>query len=159
MTAIDLLKRDHRDVEDLFDRLSDADEDGRRAELRAQLVHALTVHSLIEEQHFYPAVRGPETQALVSDALRDHSGVKQLLGRLLRMDVDDDAFPSLVAQLQSEVETHVLEEENELFPIVAANMANDRLESLAGDMRAMKAAAAALDPAEELMPEDVDTTP
>lgn len=158
MTAIDLLKRDHLEVEDLFDKLSDADEDRRRGELRAQLVHALVVHALIEEQHFYPAVREQDTAALVQQSLDDHESVKQLLGRLLRTEVDDDAFMTVVSQLQQEVEAHVLVEENELFPKVLAMLSNDRLEALAGDMKATKAAAAQIDPAEQLMPEDVDTS-
>ena len=58
--AIDLLKKDHEAVEDLFDQYEDAkenDNDEDMATLVASVCSALTVHAQIEEELFYPAIR------------------------------------------------------------------------------------------------------
>jgi len=52
-SIIDLLKADHREVEELFDEFEKADGDTRRqAALASQIGQALTIHAEIEETLF-----------------------------------------------------------------------------------------------------------
>lgn len=154
MNAIEQLTRDHRDLEDIFDRLSVTDEDAARAELVERLATLLTVHTMLEEQHFYPAARTSQTDELIGSFYDDHEEVKRLTGQLLRLQVDDEAFSEHVDRLRAELEKHVLQEEQVLFPLASRALPPDLLESLADEMQATRDAAAGLEPRDELFPEE-----
>jgi len=55
LDAIQLLKADHRQVEEWFAQFDKAKGDSRKAQLAAAICDALTVHTEIEEEIFYPA--------------------------------------------------------------------------------------------------------
>ena len=56
--AIALLKADHRKVEELFDDFEKATGSAKKAALVRKICTELTVHTMIEEDIFYPACRG-----------------------------------------------------------------------------------------------------
>ena len=126
--AIDLLKRDHRSVEELFkhyEDLKDGAEDAAKEELVAQICDALTVHAQIEEAIFYPAARGAlkqeEGQDLLNEAAVEHQTLKDIIGRLEMAPTRDPLYDAGVKVLSEYVKHHVREEENELFPKVRAS--------------------------------------
>jgi hemerythrin superfamily protein len=112
MNAIDLLKKDHQEVQQLFSEFMSAeDEDfARREDVFQEIDRALLAHSDVEEQIFYPAIEkyAPD---LVKDALSEHQTVKQLLLEMLDLEVDDDEFDSKMRALMKDVQNHVQEEE------------------------------------------------
>ena len=55
--AIALLKEDHRKVEELFEQFEKASGDGRKQKLALEICKELTIHTIIEEEIFYPAMR------------------------------------------------------------------------------------------------------
>jgi hemerythrin superfamily protein len=55
--AISLLKQDHREVEQLFERYESAKRRADRAKIVAQVCNALTLEAILEEEIFYPACR------------------------------------------------------------------------------------------------------
>lgn len=118
--AIDLLKKDHETVEDLFDQFEDAKEsqnDDEMASLVASICSALTVHAQIEEELFYPAIRKlPEAGDMVDEAAVEHQSIKDLVTQLESMRPGDDLFEAKVKVLSEYVKHHVKEEEGEIFP-------------------------------------------
>jgi hemerythrin superfamily protein len=118
--AIDLLKRDHEAVEDLFDQFEDAkenDNDEDMATLVASVCSALTVHAKIEEELFYPAIRQlPEAAEMIDEAAVEHQMIKDLVSQLEAMRPGDDLFEAKVKVLSEYVKHHVKEEEGEIFP-------------------------------------------
>jgi len=112
MNAIDLLKRDHQEVQKLFSEfMSTEDEDfARREDLFQQIDKALLAHSDAEEQIFYPAM-DKYAPDLVKEALDEHKVVKQLLLEMLDLEVDDEEFDKRMNLLIENVENHVQEEE------------------------------------------------
>ena len=112
MNAIDLLKKDHRQVQQLFSEFMSAeDEDfARREDVFQQIDRALLAHSDAEEQIFYPSMEkyAPD---LVKEALSEHKTVKQLLLEMLDLEVDDEEFDNKINILMEDVENHVREEE------------------------------------------------
>jgi len=133
MNAIELLKAQHRQVERLFEEMQAARGDDKRR-LFLDLADSLAIHTVIEERHFYPAVRARQTEELVTESVRDHQVIKRRLVDLLRTDVSDDAFASKVAALEEDITAHVAEEEGELFPRVEELLDADQLEELAQTM-------------------------
>ena len=138
MDAFNLLKADHRKVEELFERL----ESGRgQAKLRVfeQIKTELDLHTHIEEKFFYPALEKPrETHDLTLEAYEEHDVVKKLLRELSRAKTAGDEWQAQAKVLQENVEHHVEDEENELFKKAAAVLGEEEIEELGERMAAEK---------------------
>ena len=137
--GIDVLKEDHRTVENLFSRL----ESGIDQETLDEVIKELSVHAVIEEQILYPAVRRElgEGDALAEHSLEEHQEVKETLAKLGRAGADGEETPELVAQLIASVREHVREEENKIFPAIRAATNPAALEALAEALHKAKKAA------------------
>ncbi len=120
--AISLLKSDHKKVTDLFDQFEKAMEGGSSKE-KGSLVKAicseLLVHTALEEQIFYPAVRKEiKDEDLMDEALVEHAGAKNLIQQLEAMKPGDEMFDAKVTVLGEYIRHHVKEEQDEMFPEV-----------------------------------------
>lgn len=155
MDAIELLTRDHREIEDLFDRIAVVDRDAERSELFEELSRALTVHSRIEEDHFYRAFREPEVAPLLHEFRVAHEEVRGHLWRLSLLEPSDEEFESRLEHLHKAVELHVADEERMLFPRIRQLSSEEMLRAIGEDMRATQAAHSAVDPREWIAPDDV----
>jgi hemerythrin superfamily protein len=114
--AVDLLKKDHDDVRKLFDEFETADED-RKFELAAEICQALTVHSTIEEEIFYPQVReAVDAEDVMLEAEIEHDTVKQLIERVQAGEVDEVQLSAMIKVMQEYVNHHVNEEQRKMFP-------------------------------------------
>jgi hemerythrin superfamily protein len=129
VNAIELLKSQHQDVKKLFKKIEKA-EDDEKLDLFEQLADDLAVHASIEEKHFYPATKNARTEELLQEAVEEHLSVKRLIADLLEMSADDAQFDAKVAVLKEQVDHHVEEEENELFPKVQKMLKEEELEDL-----------------------------
>ena len=110
--AIALLKEDHREVEKLFKQFEEAKGDGRKEKLARQICLELTIHSMIEEEIFYPACQGSVEEDLIKEGYVEHDAAKLLIAEIeAGQGADDEFFDSKVKVLQEEIEHHVEEEE------------------------------------------------
>ena len=110
LDAIALLKADHRKVEELFARYETAR--SKKADIAHQICMELTVHTLIEEEIFYPACReaGVEADAM-DEANVEHDGAKVLIAELEDGSPDEQFYDAKVKVLSEEIKHHVKEEE------------------------------------------------
>jgi iron-sulfur cluster repair protein YtfE (RIC family) len=118
------LAAEHKMVIKLFDAIEATTNEstGKRTILLAQLKHALAKHALQEENVIYPALR-ESGQAEAADHLNhDHGYVKQHLYELDNCPKNSDRFLSIVRKFRSELEKHVREEEDKLFPALKAQL-------------------------------------
>ena len=119
--AISLLMKDHKDVKamfELFEGLTDRSKVSKK-KIADQICHALTIHTHIEEEIFYPAVRQAiKDDDMMDEALVEHASAKELIVQILDMDAGDDLFDAKVKVLSEQIEHHVREEEDEMFPKV-----------------------------------------
>jgi hypothetical protein len=112
MDAIALLKADHRKVEDLFEQFEKAREKDRKEKLVKQICTELSIHTMIEEEIFYPACAGQvEDGDLVDEAYVEHDGAKVLVAELLKSDPDNAFYDAKVSVLSEMIKHHVKEEE------------------------------------------------
>jgi hypothetical protein len=111
MDAIALLKADHRAVEELFEKFEKARDAGRKGEIATKICHELIVHSLIEEEIFYPAIRGKIEDDLLDEGYVEHDGAKMLIAEILSGSPGDDFYDAKVKVLSEEIKHHVKEEE------------------------------------------------
>lgn len=117
MDAIAMLKQQHQEVDELFDRIQRADAD-ERVILLGQISEKLTLHTTIEERHFYPFCMRMGIQDMVDRSLQEHAEVKQLISDILQMKRHDQRLEQDTMKLMTSVQEHVKEEENTLFPRV-----------------------------------------
>jgi hypothetical protein len=108
--AIALLKADHREVETLFERYEKAS-GAKRKEIAHKICTELKVHTLIEEEIFYPVFRGKIEDATLDEAYVEHDGAKVLINDIEAGSPDDDFFDAKVKVLSEEIKHHVHEEE------------------------------------------------
>ncbi len=117
--AISLLTADHAKVKKLFKEFEDRKEDGskEKSALVAKICSQLKVHTQIEEEIFYPAVRKAiDDGDLMDEALVEHAGAKELIAELEDMHPGDDLYDAKVTVLGEQIQHHVKEEEGEMFP-------------------------------------------
>jgi len=136
MKATDLLKKQHKEVKGLFKKIESTDNARDRRRLMNEVAGALEGHTVIEEEMFYPAVRGLETQKaeeMVMEAYEEHHVVKLVLAELPQVDPEDERFEAKMTVLSELVEHHADEEEKEMFKL-AQKLGKDELEALGEQM-------------------------
>ena len=111
LDAIALLKADHRKVEDLFAKFKKARDDDRKLALAKQICTELTVHTLIEEEIFYPACRGEVEDDLRLESHVEHDGAKVLIAELEGSGPQDEFYDAKMKVLSEQIKHHVKEEE------------------------------------------------
>ncbi len=139
MNAIDLLKHQHREVEELFEEIEDAGEGAVQTKERVfrGIANALALHSEIEERIFYPEAKASETEDVLRESVEEHLSVRRLIADILEAGPEDVQFDAKVNVLKEQVEHHVEEEEQELFPKVEKARSADELEEMGLRMQQM----------------------
>lgn len=108
--AIALLKADHREAEDLFEQFEKAKSDDRKQAIATKVCNALKVHTIIEEEIFYPALRGKIEDDMLDEAYVEHDGAKTLINDILARP-GAEFYDAKVTVLGEEIAHHVHEEE------------------------------------------------
>jgi hemerythrin superfamily protein len=134
MNAIDMLKKQHREVEALFAQFKKAKSAAPQRKIFEQIADALAIHATIEEKHFYPAVKKKATEDLLLESLEEHLEIKRVIADLLMLDAKDLTFEPKVTVLEEDVQHHVEEEEKSLFPKVEKLFDAETLEAIAEAM-------------------------
>jgi hemerythrin superfamily protein len=134
MDALTMLKQQHQEVNELFDRIQMADE-SEKITLMGQISEKLTLHAMIEERHFYPFCMRMGIQDMVDHSMQEHAEVKQLISEILQMKRHDPLIDQNVNKLMMSVQTHVKEEETSLFPRLMTVASEEDLRSVGMEMQ------------------------
>jgi len=114
--VFEMLKTDHRHVQDLFTKFEDADKRAR-ASIADETLTALEVHAALEEELVYPAIAEViDDEDLVNEAREEHHVAKFLIKELRKMHAEDEGFSTKFKVLGELVGHHIEEEEGEMFP-------------------------------------------
>lgn len=109
-----LLKADHRTVEQLFQQFENATDDSAKEDLVRKACGELVVHTLLEEELFYPACRDKGVDSeLLDEAQVEHDGVKVMIADLMDAFPDEQYYDAKVKTLSEYVKHHVGEEEKQ----------------------------------------------
>jgi Hemerythrin HHE cation binding domain len=136
MKATDLLKKQHKEVKGLFKKIEGTEDARQRRRLLDEIARSLEGHTVIEEEIFYPAVRGLATrkaEEMVLEAYEEHHVVKLVLAEMPRVNPEDERFEAKMTVLSELVEHHAEEEEKEMFKL-AQKLGKDELEALGEQM-------------------------
>jgi len=119
--AMGLLMDDHKKVKKMFkdfEKLSSSEKPSKRekAELAKMICQELKIHTTIEEEIFYPAVRQAiDASDIMDEADVEHNSAKTLIGQIESCEPSDDHYDAMVIVLGEYVNHHVEEEEKEMF--------------------------------------------
>lgn len=144
MNAIELLVQDHKLVKKLLEELSSTTERAvkKRTELLQRIGQELQIHTALEEQILYPAIKqagGKEEAKMYYEAKEEHRTVDALvLPDLLHTEAGTLEFAGRVKVMKELLEHHIEEEEDEMFPTAKKLLGMDQLEELGQAMEMQK---------------------
>jgi hemerythrin-like domain-containing protein len=143
--AIVLLKQDHKEIRKLFRDFEAAGENAAKtkAKIVDKILEALTVHTYIENECMYPAVRKllPAVEDDVLESYEEHHVADVLCMELAAMSATDERFDAKTTVLIESVSHHIEEEEGEWFPQVREGLSRKQLQEIGADMLERRKAA------------------
>jgi hemerythrin superfamily protein len=137
MNAIDMLTKQHRQLEAALKKAKDAD-GSERHQLFQEAADVLMSHVLVEEREFYPAVKAKKTEDILLESLEEHLSLKRLVADLVDLAVTDEHFEPKLQVLKEQSEHHHQEEEEHLFPTVKKLLSDEELEQLGARMQTLQ---------------------
>ncbi|HSX55653.1 MAG TPA: hemerythrin domain-containing protein [Sphingomonas sp.] len=125
---MDGLIAEHQAVLKLFDAIEATDDKalGRRMMLLGQIKHALAKHAIEEENVIYPALREAGKIEDADELTREHGYVKQYLYELENMPKTSPTFLEKVRKFRADLEEHMDEEEERLFPALRTQLSEEK---------------------------------
>jgi len=135
--ALRMLKDDHDKVKGLFERFHGSRSHEEKRELAQTICRMLKVHTQLEEEIFYPAVRNAiEDEDTMNESLVEHAAAKELVEQIEKMSPNDGLFDAKVVVLGEYVNHHIREEQNQMFPQIRKSDLD--LDDLAEQLRTRK---------------------
>lgn len=136
-TVIQILKKDHMDVKELFDKFENSSSAATKDGIIEKAIAALEVHATLEEKLVYPGFRPHIEEELADESLEEHHVVHMLIRELKSGKGEPGRRHAKFMVLAENVRHHIKEEEGELFPQVKT--AEIDWESLAESVEKMRA--------------------
>ena len=156
--GLQLLTSDHRKVEGLFARFEKTTGASAKEKLVKEICTELKIHAQIEEEIYYPEIRGKVEEDALDEAYVEHDSAKLLINELEAAEPDEGFYDAKVKVLQELIEHHVKEEEKERDNLFQQTRAADiDLEALGERLAARKAELLAQAESEGLPPAEPAT--
>jgi hemerythrin superfamily protein len=130
----DMIRMDHTHVIAVFHRYKSSTSDARKKALVRNACLALEVHTQLEEEIFYPALRtiaGPDS--VLDKSVPEHDQIRTLISRLKQMSPEDADYDATFFELMRTVMHHVADEEATLLPEAERTM-GEKLNELGTQM-------------------------
>jgi iron-sulfur cluster repair protein YtfE (RIC family) len=144
MDAIQFIKQEHAKAKAAFGKLLEA-APAKRDALWNELKPELKAHEEIEDACLYGPLldEGPSDAKLLEWVSDKHSDevekVENLIEKTESLDPKDVGWLTIVKEIHSALEQHILQEEGEIFPRIAKIWDHDKLEQAGEEMIEMKA--------------------
>ena len=121
---LDALKTEHKQALTVLDKMISTKDTQttKRAVLLMQLKHALSKHAFQEENVIYPALRDHDERDEADHLNHDHGYVKQFLYELTELPKNSPAWSAKAREFQTQLEKHIREEEDTIFPQLQARL-------------------------------------
>lgn len=143
LDAIELLEREHRELEGLLGEGEETTERARktRRQLLDRLTGLLEAHELMEEKILYPALKShPQARDIVLEGYEEHHVADLIVKELHEVATDDEVWGAKFKVLKENVEHHIKEEEGEMFRLARGIFSREELRDLAAKMVAIRPA-------------------
>ena len=123
---------EHQATLKVFDTIEATDEHNtvKRSMLLSHLKHALLKHAVEEENVIYPALREIGQRDAADALTREHGYVKQYLYELENTPTASPDWIAKVREFRADIEKHMQEEEMHLFPMLRAQLSEEKNKAL-----------------------------
>jgi len=141
MNAIDMLKADHKKVQELFKKFEAAKHRAdRKKQIAEKTCEELEMHTKLEENDFYPAVEATGDQGVeyIREAEQEHKIVDDLISQIRTTSPESEEYDPTYKVLRESVEHHVHEEEGGMFPYAKRVLGSGDLDHIAHRMAERK---------------------
>ena len=139
-----MLEQDHREVEELFEKIKNTN-GAVRAQLVSRLAADLRLHMKVEESIVYPAIakQVDDGDDMVEEAKTEHEGARKVLADVEKLSPNEPGFDGALEMLEAGISHHVEEEEDEVFPKLRESVSAEELDDLGEKVAAAKEKAGA----------------
>jgi iron-sulfur cluster repair protein YtfE (RIC family) len=144
MDAITLLTDDHKRLKKMLAEGEETTERAKktRTELFERLKDALLSHEQMEEVVLYPALKAhPKARDMALEAFEEHHVVDEILEELGNTPVTDETWAAKFTVARENLEHHMGEEEDEMFPNCRKMFSKEELERMGEKMAEIQMAA------------------
>ena len=139
VNAVELLKQDHKELKKMLKTALEAEGSEEREDMLDHVRSELVRHERIEEEIFYPRLKSDEkTKEIVLEGYEEHHVADVILDELLEIPPTSELWKAKVKVLKENIEHHIKEEEDEMFPKARRILSSDQLEHLGERMEALK---------------------
>ena len=139
MDVLELIKADHLQVETLFSEIESTDDTHKLYQCFNKLYNELNVHTEVEEQTFYPAIRRCQgTEKIVDVAQEEHEEARQMLEELASLSPTSAEFQQKISTLRQIIQHHIQSEEDEVFSQVRDCMSEEERSQLGSEFQSVK---------------------
>ncbi len=115
MDVTRILETDHREVEELFAKIEQAEGKSRQP-LIDELATSLRAHMELEERVVYPAMQPVTGKEDVEEGKTEHDLARNSLAEVVELAPDTPGFGAALAALKAGISHHVEDEEDDVFP-------------------------------------------
>jgi len=128
-----LIRLDHTHVLSAFHQYEVGSSARLKKGLADQVCLAIEIHTQLEEEIFYPALRVVADDEMLRKSTPEHDEMRGLISRLRNMPVDDPVYDTTFFELMRHLMHHVADEETLLLP-AAERLIPDQLAELGSRM-------------------------
>eukprot|EP00762_Andalucia_godoyi_P006759 ANDGO_00902.mRNA.1 putative hemerythrin-like protein C869.06c len=138
--AVDYLLKDHTALKTLFGQYGKAAGGfEKKKEIADQIVRAATMHDTAETSALYPIVRVMMDSNLADHYLQDHQKLRDVMYEIENVKGDVNKLDRLVSEAQATFNSHIAEEEHDLFPKLQNNLSDTQMGAMYTALEAAKA--------------------
>lgn len=139
MNIYNYLKKDHRAVAELFDKILSTKSLEKRKSMFQEVADELLIHAETENATFYATLKEhEETAEIIEHAEKEHAEVKQYIGKLSGLSIESEKWLEQFGEFKHSVTHHVEEEEGDIFEKAKKVLTPEQARQLAIDMDALK---------------------
>ena len=139
MNALDLLKKDHKEVKKLLNELEGEDAGREQRNIFNEIDQKLRLHEYLEETLLYPELKKhEESKEEAIEGFVEHHTANAVLLDLADQRAGSPEFAARAKVLKELIEHHIEEEEGEMFKKARAVFDKSELEELGQRMQAVR---------------------
>jgi hemerythrin superfamily protein len=139
MNIYNYLKRDHRTVAELFDKILSTKSLEKRKSMFQEVANELLIHAETENATFYAALKEhEETEEIIEHAEKEHAEVKKYIAKIRGLSIESEKWLEQFGEFKHSVTHHVEEEEGDIFEKARKVLETEQENQLAIDMDALK---------------------
>ncbi len=130
----DILLQQHRELEELLERLASEQDAEELASGQESLARLLRLHSRLEERCIQPLLTRVEGRARAREEAEDHLTLRELMEELQELTPRGADWQARLFTLSDQVVAHVQATEHGVLPRLSASLDSDELEELGHDL-------------------------